>query len=34
MDLIGQPISHKTFGPGIVTDLTEGIVTVCFQDSE
>lgn len=34
MNLIGQPVKHKTFGSGIVTDLTEGIVTICFQDNE
>ena len=34
MDLIGQPIKHKTFGSGIVTDLSDGIVTICFQNHE
>lgn len=34
MDLIGQEIRHKTFGPGVVTGLSEGIVTVCFQNME
>lgn len=34
MNLIGQPIKHRTFGPGIVTDLSEGTVTICFQNSE
>jgi len=34
MDLIGQPIKHKTFGSGIVTDLSDGIVTICFQNNE
>lgn len=34
MNLIGQPIKHKTFGPGIITDLSDGIVTICFQDHE
>lgn len=34
MNIIGQPIKHKTFGSGIVTALTAGIVTICFQDSE
>ena len=34
MDLIGQPIKHKIFGPGVVTDLTEKTVTICFQSSE
>lgn len=34
MDLIGQPIRHIAFGPGVVTNLAENIMTVCFQDSE
>ena len=34
MDLIGQPVKHEAFGSGIVTDLSDGIVTVCFQNSE
>lgn len=34
MNIIGQPIKHKTFGPGIVTAFTGEIITVCFQDSE
>jgi len=34
MKLIGQPIKHKTFGHGIVTAFTGGIMTICFQDSE
>lgn len=34
MNLIGQPIKHKIFGSGIVTDLSEGVVTICFQNYE
>lgn len=34
MNIIGQPIKHRAFGPGIVTAITDGIVTVCFQESE
>lgn len=34
MNIIGQPIQHKTFGSGIVTAFTGEIITVCFQDSE
>ncbi len=34
MNLIGQPINHKTFGSGIVTNLSDDIVTVCFKNQE
>lgn len=34
MNIIGQPVKHRTFGPGIVTALTDEIVTVCFQNGE
>ena len=34
MNIIGQPIKHRAFGPRIVTAITDGIVTVCFQESE
>lgn len=32
MNLIGQPITHCIFGAGVVTDLTEGVVTIGFED--
>ncbi|HWQ51192.1 MAG TPA: hypothetical protein VN369_05240 [Terriglobales bacterium] len=34
MNIVGQPVRHRTFGPGVITALTGGIATVCFQDSE
>ena len=34
MKLIGQPIKHKAFGHGAVTDLSDGIVTTCFENYE
>lgn len=34
MDIVGQPIQHQAFGPGIVTSLTGKTVTVRFQDGE
>lgn len=34
MNLIGQPIKHRVFGAGIVTDLADGTVTICFQNGE
>lgn len=30
MQLIGQAISHKAFGKGIVTGCDKNIITVCF----
>lgn len=34
MNLIGQTVEHRAFGSGIVTDLSDGIVTICFQNNE
>lgn len=34
MDLIGQPIKHRIFGPGVVTDLAGDSVTISFKDTE
>ncbi len=34
MEINGQAIKHKTFGSGVVTDLTTKIITVCFSEGE
>lgn len=34
MQLIGQPIKHEKFGKGIVTDLTDTVITICFPAGE
>lgn len=34
MNLIGQPVKHGVFGTGIVKDLSESIVTICFDGGE
>lgn len=34
MNLIGQSINHRAFGSGVITDLKDGTVTICFQSSE
>ena len=34
MQLLGQPITHTTFGKGIVTDWNDHIITVCFNSGE
>lgn len=34
MQLIGQAIRHKTFGAGIITNLSEDTITICFQNRE
>ena len=34
MNLIGQTIRHNVFGSGVITDLSEETVTICFQNIE
>lgn len=34
MNLLGQAVKHKKFGKGVITDLSENIVTVCFAESQ
>ena len=34
MQLLGQPITHTTFGKGIVTDWNDHSITVCFNSGE
>lgn len=34
MNLIGQAIKHKVFGSGVITNLSEETVTICFQNVE
>lgn len=34
MNLIGEPVKHKTFGKGIITDFTKNKVTVCFDENQ
>lgn len=34
MQLNGQAVRHKTFGNGIITDLADNIVTICFSQGE
>lgn len=34
MQLIGQPIKHRTFGKGIVTDWNHTTITICFPAGE
>lgn len=34
MNLIGQSIQHKAFGNGVIIDLTDNIITICFSKGE
>ncbi len=34
MNLIGQTIKHKAFGSGVVTNISDGIISICFQNDE
>lgn len=34
MDLIGLPIEHKAFGNGVIENVTDGVVTVRFRETE
>ncbi|MDD3347618.1 hypothetical protein [Oscillibacter sp.] len=34
MQLVGQAVKHKTFGPGVITDFSNKIVTICFSQGD
>ena len=34
MQLLGQPITHTTFGKGIVTDWNDHSITVCLTQAK
>lgn len=34
MNLLGQAVRHKKFGKGVVTELSENKITVCFAENE
>ena len=34
MHLVGQPVKHKAFGQGIITDFSNKIVTICFSQGD
>lgn len=34
MNLLGQAVKHKMFGTGVITDLCENKITVCFAENQ
>lgn len=34
MNLLGETVKHKQFGHGVITDITENKITVCFAKSQ